>query len=149
MRRALVAAVVAALALSGCANGDGDATDQTDQSAASATASPGASDPADDGGSTPAETGDEGDDDALTVEIEIEGDSIQPNGQRVKVGVGETVVLDVESDRAARLHVHSVPEQVLDVEKGESRLELVVETPGVVDVEEHDTGIVILQLEVR
>jgi hypothetical protein len=87
------------------------------------------------------------DDDAI--EIEIEGDRIEPNGRRVEVSAGEPITLDIESDRAAELHVHSSPEQMVEVEKGDTTVELVIETPGVVDVEEHDSGIVVLQLEVR
>ncbi len=45
--------------------------------------------------------------------------------------------------------MHSSPEQVLDIAKGESTLTLVIDRPGLVDVEEHDTGLVVLQLEVR
>ncbi|HEY0774590.1 MAG TPA: hypothetical protein VGD51_10940, partial [Nocardioidaceae bacterium] len=83
------------------------------------------------------------------IEIEIEGDRVEPNGMRVKAAVGETVTLAVKSDRAAQLHVHSSPERVLEVEPGESTLELVIERPGIVDIEEHDSGLVVLQLEVR
>ena len=81
--------------------------------------------------------------------IEIEGDRVRPNGLRVQASAGEPTVLRVESDRAAELHVHSSPEQLLRVQKGTSRLEIVVEVPGTVDVEEHESGVVVLQLEVR
>lgn len=83
------------------------------------------------------------------LQIVIDGDRIEPNGERVEVGVGETVVLEIESDRTAELHVHSSPEQELSVEEGTSRVELVIDTPGVIDVEEHETGVVVYQLEVR
>ena len=39
--------------------------------------------------------------------------------------------------------------QVIDVEKGTSTLTLTIDRPGLVDVEEHDSGRVVLQLEVR
>ncbi len=68
---------------------------------------------------------------------------------RVKVAAGEPINLEVESDRPAELHVHSSPEQVLEVEEGESTLTLTIERPGIVDVEEHETGKIVLQLEVR
>ena len=41
------------------------------------------------------------------------------------------------------------PEQVLEVKKGESTLTLVIDRPGLVDIEEHESGMVLLQLEVR
>ena len=40
-------------------------------------------------------------------------------------------------------------EQMIEVAPGESTVRLTVDTPGVVDVEEHESGIVVLQLEVR
>jgi hypothetical protein len=60
--------------------------------------------------------------DAPAIEIQIAGDDVQPRGERIEVGVGEEVVLAVESDRAAEMHVHSSPEQVLEVPVGESTL---------------------------
>ena len=88
-----------------------------------------------------------GKDDAI--EIEIEGDEITPNGELIKVRVGETVRLELESDRRGELHVHATPEQELDFGRGRTSLEVTIDTPGVVDVEEHESGVVILQLQVR
>ncbi len=148
MRRALAAAALAALVLTGCGTDDTDGPSVAEspaESSSPATPSEAASSspsPTDDGN-------DNGDDNGDAIEIEIEGDRIEPNGMRVKVGVGEEVRLAVESDRAASLHVHSSPEQTLEVEAGESLLTLTIERPGVVDIEEHETGLVVLQLEVR
>lgn len=147
MRRALAAAVLTALALTGCAAEDEPATAEAPTPAASQSPSQDPSGSASTESSPTPGPGDDPDDDAL--EIEIEGDRVEPNGKRVKVSAGEPVVLEVESDRAAELHVHSSPEQVLQVKRGESRIELTIKTPGVVDVEEHESGIVVLQLEVR
>ena len=151
MRRALAAAVLTALALTGCAAEDEPSTAEEPTPAASQSPSESAStepspspSPGDDADD---DAGDDADDDAL--EIEIEGGRVEPNGKRVKVTAGEPVVLEIASDRAAELHVHSSPEQVLQVKRGESRIELTIKTPGVVDVEEHESGIVVLQLEVR
>jgi hypothetical protein len=140
MRRALAAAAVAVLVLAtGCGG--------SDQPATTAEETPTTSTPTQ---SPDAEPTDEPTDDAPEpIEIEIEGDRIEPNGKRVKVSAGVPIALEIESDRAAELHVHSSPEQVLEVEPGESTLSLTIDRPGIVDVEEHDTGLVILQLEVR
>jgi hypothetical protein len=140
MRRALAAAAVAVLVLAtGCGGSDEPVTTAEETPATSTpTQSP------------DAEPTDEPTEDAPEpIEIEIEGDRIEPNGKRVKVTAGVPIALEVESDRAAELHVHSSPEQVLEVEPGESTLSLTIDRPGIVDVEEHDTGLVILQLEVR
>ena len=127
MRTALTVTVTIALLLTGCSGADEPAAGEPHSGHTTSAESP------------------EGD----AIRILIDGDRVQPNGQRVQVSAGEPVVLAVTSDRPAELHVHSSPEQMLDVKKGKSTLRLTVETPGVVDVEEHDTGTVLLQLEVR
>jgi hypothetical protein len=150
MRRALAATFLAALALAGCADSDEPTTEATPAVSESATPSESPSE-----SPTEAPTATEEPSEAATedsgeaIEIEIEGDRIEPNGKRVKVAAGEPIMLEIESDRAAELHVHSSPEQVLEVKKGESTLELTIDRPGIVDVEEHDSGLVVLQLEVR
>lgn len=128
MRRAVAAAAVtAALALTGCGSSDQPTT--SDETPAAA--------PSDSSGAS------------KTIDIEIKGDNVEPNGERVQVAAGRPIRLHVESDRAAELHVHSSPEQELELKKGESTLSLTVDTPGIVEVEEHDSGVVVLQLEVR
>lgn len=147
MRRALAAAALAALVLTGCGTGD-TGSPSAGETSAEASSSPSPSGAA--SSPTSSEDGDSGEDDeADAIEIEIEGDRIEPNGMRVKVGVGEEVRLAVTSDRAASLHVHSSPEQTLEVDRGETLLTLTVDRPGVVDIEEHETGLVVIQLEVR
>ncbi len=143
MRRALVAALVATLALSGC-SGSAEEPDTAATPAQTAAESPSESPD-----ESPDESPSESPEDQADVEITISGDTIKPNGKRMTASVGEPVILAISSDRAAELHVHSTPEQVVDVKKGKSTVELTVEAPGIVDVEEHDTGLVILQLEVR
>jgi uncharacterized protein YcfL len=145
MRRALVTVTIGMLALAGC--GDADDTATSDSSDAP-TASASASGSADDASESPTPEQSESPEQEA-VEIEIEGDRITPNGRRLKVEAGEPITLDITSDRAAELHVHAKPEQEVDVEQGSSTIELTIDTPGVVDVEEHDSGVVVLQLEVR
>jgi hypothetical protein len=82
------------------------------------------------------------------VDVTINGDSVTPNGDRVDAKVGEPVTLNITSDRAGELHVHSTPEQELEYGAGKTTLELTVDTPGVVDVEDHVADVVIVQLEV-
>lgn len=83
------------------------------------------------------------------IDVEIHGDRIMPNGQRIQVPVGEPVSLNVTSDRAGEFHVHSSPEQTPAFKKGKTTVKLTIERPGLVDVEEHDSGVVVVQLEVR
>ncbi len=145
MRRALAAVAVATLVLTGCSTEEPAADETASPSSAASSADSSAS-----GEESPtASSTTEDDSGPEAIEIEIEGDRIEPNGLRVNVAAGEPILLETESDRAAELHVHSSPEQVLEVPEGEGTLDLVIDRPGVVDVEEHDTGLILLQLEVR
>ncbi len=98
------------------------------------------------GGDSASSTGADGS--MPTIDITVVGNRITPNGERLKVGVGQPVTLRLVSDRAGELHVHSDPEQHLEFHKGRSTLKLTIERPGVIDVEEHDTGVVVVQLQV-
>jgi hypothetical protein len=143
LRTALTVTVTIAVLLTGCSGGDEPAAGAppsggTTSAGAPRTDEPSAEEPA------PSEPAVED-----AIEVKIEGDRVEPNGRRVQVSAGEPVVLAITSDRAAELHVHSSPEQMVEVETGESTVRLAIETPGVVDVEEHESGTVLLQLEVR
>lgn len=137
MLRALTTVVVSVFVLTSCSNAADDVKDPaTTSQSPSASSSPSDDAPSDDAPS----------DDAI--EIEIEGGNISPKGDRVEVDTDKAITLKIDSDRAGELHVHSTPEQELSFKKGKSTVELTVETPGIVDVEEHETGVVVLQLEV-
>jgi hypothetical protein len=82
------------------------------------------------------------------VVVTIDGDRIEPNGASIEADLDEPVVLSITSDRAGELHVHSTPEQFVEFRKGSHEYELTFEQPGVVEVEDHDTGFVIAQLQV-
>ncbi|MDZ5660339.1 hypothetical protein SFC79_01070 [Nocardioides sp. S-58] len=87
--------------------------------------------------------------DSVVVEVTREGDTFTPNGERVDLGTGQTLVLEVTADEAGELHVHSTPEQDIAYEEGTSEHEITVDRPGVVEVESHDPDSIVLQLEVR
>ena len=129
--------LVLAASLSAC-GGDGD-TDPpaTDQSSSSS--------PSD----SPSDSGSSSTDDGVAVTVTREGDSFTPNGERVELGVDQTLVLTIEADEAGELHVHSTPEQGIAYDAGTSEHEIVVDRPGVVEVESHEPDVVLLQLEVR
>lgn len=149
MRRALAAAVVATFALSGCA-GSADEPSAPATTEESPVATPSASpDSSASEEPTDAASPSEPDADEPDVKVTISGTEIKPNGKRLKTSTGEPVILAITSDRPAELHVHSTPEQEIGVKRGTSTVRLTVDSPGLVDVEEHDTGIVIVQLEVR
>jgi plastocyanin len=114
MRRAIIAAAAALVALSGCSQGAGGQTPSARQ----------------------------------TIHITVRGDKITPNGERVKVGTGQTVRFEVRSDHPGELHVHSTPEKELAFKKGTTRFSIRIDKPGIVDVEDHAADTVVLQLEV-
>ena len=87
--------------------------------------------------------------DSVAVTVTREGDSFTPNGERVELAVGQTLVLTVTADEAGEMHVHSTPEQEVAYEAGTSEHEITIDRPGVVEVESHEPDLVVLQLEVR
>ena len=87
--------------------------------------------------------------DSVAVTVTREGDSFTPNGERVELEVDQTLVLTIDADEAGEIHVHSTPEQEIEYAAGTSEHELVIDRPGVVEVESHDPDVVLLQLEVR
>ncbi len=84
-----------------------------------------------------------------TVDVKIEGDEVTPVAQAVEIGVGETVVLNVTSDRSGELHVHSSPEQELEFEAGTTNLQVTLDQPGSVDIEEHVSDSLIVRVLVK
>jgi hypothetical protein len=135
--------LVLAASLTAC-GGDGDAdppaTDQTSTSSPSDAPSDAPSDPESDSGSP---------DDSVAVTVTREGDAFTPNGERVELGIDQPLVLTIEADEAGELHVHSTPEQDISYDAGTSEHEIVIDRPGVVEVESHDPDVILLQLEVR
>ena len=89
------------------------------------------------------------DGDSTAVTVTREGDTFTPNGERVELGVDQTLVLTVTADVAGELHVHSTPEQEIAYDAGTSEHEITIDRPGVVEVESHEPDVVLLQLEVR
>lgn len=73
------------------------------------------------------------------VNITIAAGTVTPTNAEVDAGVGHPIVLEVTSDATDSLHVHSIPEQVFDVQpRAGQRFEFTVDIPGRVDVELHD-----------
>ncbi len=143
LRRSLVAVTAtAALALAGC--GDDEPTSTTPTPSESPSASESEDKPGRDKKTTPPAATDE-----VVVDVSIVGDDVTPVAQSVDLGVGETLLLEVESDRAGELHVHSSPEQTVAFEAGSSKLDLTFDKPGSVDVEEHESGALIVRVLVQ
>ncbi|SDJ95935.1 hypothetical protein SAMN05428985_10216 [Nocardioides sp. YR527] len=83
------------------------------------------------------------------VEVAIKGDEVTPAGKRISAQAGVPVTFVITSDRAGGLHVHSSPEQTPEFVDGTTTLQVTIERPGLIDVEEHESGELVVQLEVR
>jgi hypothetical protein len=146
-RTALATTIAATLLLGGC--GTDDAAPEADQDPASSASST----PPDEATESSSAGGGEETGKPLPqgpfADLSFKGDSVSPSGERVDLGVGEKLTLRSDSDRPGELHVHSTPEQEISFPAGQSERPLVIDQPGVVDVEDHESGTVLLQLEVR
>jgi hypothetical protein len=139
----LALALAATLTLVGCGDEEpeagGDTSPTTSETASESTS------PDESPSASPSPTEEAG----QRVAVTINGDDVKPMAQQVEVGVGEKLVLEVTSDRAGELHVHSNPEQEPAFESGSGRIVLTFDKPGQVDVEEHESGALILRVLVR
>ena len=135
-RRLLVAALAAALAFTAAGCG-GDSKESHDDGDHDLTATPAAK-------VTVAPPTD-----AKVIGITITGDSVSPSGDRISVKRKQPVVLEIDAAAEGELHVHSTPEQHIEFPAGKSQVQLELDQPGVVDIEDHDLDKLIVQLEVR
>jgi len=128
--------VLSAVSLTGCSSAEDEPKAQDPGSATTDATSPG------DGSSSAAPTG-------VVVDITFDGDTVDPNGERIQAKVGEPVTLNVDADAAGELHVHSTPEQEIAYAAGTSTHEVTFDQPGIVEIESHDLDKVVVQVEVR
>ena len=99
------------------------------------------------GSSTSGDAGDSGKTD--TIQVAVKDGKVTPATHREPVAKGDTVKLVVTTDTADEVHVHGV-----DIEKETSpgkpvTITFVAKDPGIYEVETHESGLQLLQLEVR
>lgn len=138
--------LVLAATLTAC-GGDDDTDPPASDATSSSSPAESAESPAESPADSPTESSSSADSVSLTVTRE--GDSFTPNGERVELGIDQPLVLTIEADEGGEIHVHSTPEQDIAYDAGTSEHEIVIDRPGVVEVESHDPDLVLLQLEVR
>jgi len=137
---AAVAAVLLAVSAAACSSDESDpAAESTREPAASSPAGPGAATSTAPPAEVPA---------GPSLVVRIDGDEVSPNAAELDLGRGEPLILRITADRAGELHVHSRPEQYVEFEEGSSVHELVIDAPGTVEVEEHESGVVVAVLKV-
>ena len=146
-RWALVPALLIVLGLAtGCGDGEDTAGDDPTPSASMSetpTDSAGTDEP------SPSESASESAPSGTVVQVTFKDGQITPNGDRIKAGAGEPFTFDVDADAAGELHFHSTPEQSIDFEPGTSSYEIVIDQPGIVEVELHEPEMLVAQLEIR
>ncbi|GJF10469.1 hypothetical protein NGTWS1803_36110 [Mycolicibacterium cyprinidarum] len=83
------------------------------------------------------------------IDIAIADGVVTPTNAEAQAAVGQPIVLQVSSDAADSLHVHSIPEQSFAVQaRPDQRFEFTVQVPGRVDVELHNLHRTVVTIEV-
>jgi len=84
------------------------------------------------------------------ITVTIDAGAVTPTNAQAQAVVGQPITLEVSSDAADSIHVHSIPEHVFDVQpQPGQRFEFTVGVPGSVDVELHDLHRTIVTIAVR
>jgi len=166
LARAGAAAALLTVVLVGCGNDDAPADDPTSGDDASEEAgedddmadadAPDTDDGASDDVSDNDVTGDEGDGDVAdagdgvpTIVISVADGEATPAFDTYQVGLGDEVRIEVTSDVADELHMHGYDVE-LALEPGvPGVLEFTADVEGRFELETHETGLQLLQLEVQ
>jgi sporulation-control protein spo0M len=86
----------------------------------------------------------------LTVDVTIKGGTVTPTNQALQAGLGDPIVIRVNSDAEDELHVHSSPDHSFKIEaKPSQQFQFTVDVPGKVDVELHHAGVTIATITVQ
>ncbi|GAA3179987.1 hypothetical protein GCM10010531_37540 [Blastococcus jejuensis] len=134
-RRLLAALLVGGLLVAGCAGTDPDTA--AGSPAPSSTSSSSSSSPA----ASPTEDG-------QRIEVEVAGGQVTGDTGRVPVAAGEHVTLSITSDVADEVHVHGYDLDAELVPGTPAELTFDATIPGVFEVELHESGTVLLTLQV-
>ena len=84
----------------------------------------------------------------VDIEVEVAGGRVVAGGGRVKVPTDEEVRLVVRSDAADEVHVHGYDREFAVPAGGEGSVTFVADLEGVWEVELHDAGLILVELEV-
>ena len=147
--RSWISAAAAVLVLAGCSTEEPDIEVATSPEPTTSVTASGASKPDSTSTRKPAEPSASTAEKASTAFITIGPDSVTPIAEQLDLAVDAPLILDITSSRAAELHVHSSPEQEIEVKPGHKTVELTFDKPGTVDVEEHESGSLILRVLVH
>lgn len=85
----------------------------------------------------------------VTVTVSIADGEVDPKPGRVEAARGNTVLIAVVSDVADQIHVHGYDQEVA-VQPGQAAsLQFTADQTGLYEVETHESGLQLFQLEVR
>ena len=86
----------------------------------------------------------------LAIPVTIMGGVVTPDNGEYEAKVGEPITINVDSDVAEELHVHSVPEHEVEVKPGTGQnFTFPVTVPGQVVIELHKSDKTVATLTVR
>ena len=152
----LFVAVVTLVALAACGDDEPGAapTSTTSTAEPSPTSEPPSDEPSETESTTPPATETTTPADTADVEIvvTIAGGAVTTEEDRVPLEVGQSVRITVTSDADDEVHVHGFDLEAPLVAGTPTEIEFVVGTtpgPGLYEVELHESGLLLLQLEVR
>jgi plastocyanin len=145
--------VLSGLALTGCTSAPSGTANPTPE-VTTATPSPSASASGSPSGSptlTPTPSQSSAPANAVTIDITIADGQVNPNGEKVNVEVGQTIVLNVTSDEHDEIHAHTEGDGFeLEVPAGKKVSgEFTVNSPGRYEVEAHHLEKTIVILNAR
>ena len=85
----------------------------------------------------------------MVIDVTVQGDQVSPQAEVIEADIDKPITLQIESDRAGEMHVHASPEQYVEFGPGSTTAQIRFENPGAIDVEEHDTGALVLKILVQ
>jgi hypothetical protein len=83
------------------------------------------------------------------LEVTVRAGKVSPRDQQLAIPAGVPIEVRITADRPGELHVHSRPSRTISFVPGTTSGEVRIDAPGVVKVEEHLSGIVVAQIEMR
>ena len=136
-KRLLALLFACALVLAGCGGGGGSVSTQS-SSAPASTVNP--SDMQNE--QAPPER--------LVIQVTIERGEVKPTNEQLETKVKNPIVVQINSDAADELHVHSTPEHTFTVEpRSGQQFQFTVDVPGKVDIELHKSQKTIATVQVQ
>ncbi|WP_280454391.1 hypothetical protein [Nocardia brasiliensis] len=86
----------------------------------------------------------------VRIAVRIAGGTVTPTNTRTEARLYQPIIVELDSDAADELHVHSEPSQTFPVEaRAGQEFRFVVTVPGRVDIELHRAGKIITTLLIR